>query len=69
MAVWRPHLHVPNLAGNAKLIWAYVTYNALMLVYTAINIPYTALLGVISPNPNDGRPFPRSSTWAPSAAA
>jgi len=44
---------VPNLAGNAKLVWAYVTYNALMLIYTAINIPYTALLGVISPNPND----------------
>src|ERR1039458_7019236 len=28
---------VPHLAGNAKLVWAYVTYNALMLVYTAIN--------------------------------
>jgi len=44
---------VPHFSGSAKLIWAYVTYNALMLVYTAINIPYTALLGVISPNPND----------------
>jgi len=42
---------VPHLAGNAKLIWAYVTYNALMLVYTAINIPYTALMGVITTNP------------------
>jgi Na+/melibiose symporter-like transporter len=28
-----------------------VTYNALMLVYTAINIPYTALMGVITTNP------------------
>jgi GPH family glycoside/pentoside/hexuronide:cation symporter len=42
---------VPHLAGNAKLVWAYVTYNALMLVYTAINIPYTALMGVITTNP------------------
>jgi GPH family glycoside/pentoside/hexuronide:cation symporter len=44
---------VPDLATPGKLIWAYVTYNALMLIYTAINIPYTAMLGVISPNPNE----------------
>lgn len=44
---------VPHLASSGKLIWAIVTYNGLMLLYTAINIPYTAMLGVISPNPND----------------
>jgi GPH family glycoside/pentoside/hexuronide:cation symporter len=44
---------VPNLAASGKLIWAWVTYNALMLLYTAINIPYTAMLGVITPNPNE----------------
>ncbi len=44
---------VPSLGASGKLIWAYVTYNALMLLYTAINIPYTALLGVISPDPNE----------------
>jgi len=44
---------VPDLAPTGKLIWAYVTFNALMLIYTAINIPYTAMLGVISPNPNE----------------
>jgi|CZKI01.1.fsa_nt_gi GPH family glycoside/pentoside/hexuronide:cation symporter len=44
---------VPDLATPGKLIWAYITFNALMLVYTAINIPYTAMLGVISPNPNE----------------
>lgn len=38
----------PDLAEPGKLIWAYVTYNALMLLYTIINIPYTSLLGVIS---------------------
>ncbi len=42
---------VPHVGSNAKLIWAYVTYNALMLVYTGINIPYTALMGVITTNP------------------
>ena len=43
----------PNLGETGKLIWAIVTYNALMLLYTAINIPYTAMLGVISDNPNE----------------
>lgn len=44
---------VPDMAPPGKLIWAWVTYNGLMLLYTAINIPYTAMLGVISPNPNE----------------
>ena len=44
---------VPSLGASGKLVWAYVTYNALMLVYTVINIPYIALLGVISPSPGD----------------
>jgi len=39
---------VPNLGPTGKLVWAYVTFNAIMMLYTAINIPYTALLGVIS---------------------
>ncbi len=39
---------VPPLGPTGKLIWAYVTFNAIMMLYTAINIPYTALLGVIS---------------------
>ena len=44
---------VPDFGAKGKLIWAYATFNALMLIYTAINIPYTAMLGVISPNPDD----------------
>jgi GPH family glycoside/pentoside/hexuronide:cation symporter len=43
----------PNLGHSGKLVWAWVTYNGLMLLYTAINIPYTAMLGVISHDPND----------------
>jgi GPH family glycoside/pentoside/hexuronide:cation symporter len=39
---------VPNFGPSGKLIWAYATFNLLMMLYTAINIPYTALLGVIS---------------------
>ncbi len=39
---------VPNFGPTGKIIWAYVTFNLIMMLYTAINIPYTALLGVIS---------------------
>lgn len=39
---------VPDFGMTGKLIWAYVTFIAIMMLYTAINIPYTALLGVIS---------------------
>jgi GPH family glycoside/pentoside/hexuronide:cation symporter len=42
---------VPDFSDKGKLIWAYATFNALMLIYTTINIPYTAMLGVITPNP------------------
>ncbi len=44
---------VPNLGLTGKIIWAYVTFNAIMMLYTAINIPYTALLGVISADSNE----------------
>jgi GPH family glycoside/pentoside/hexuronide:cation symporter len=41
---------VPDFDAKGRLVWAYVTYNALMLIYTTINIPYTAMLGVLTPN-------------------
>jgi GPH family glycoside/pentoside/hexuronide:cation symporter len=40
----------PNLHGGAKLLYAYITYGLLMFLYTAVNIPYTALMGVMTPN-------------------
>lgn len=40
----------PELSSNGKLIYAYVTYSLMMLAYTAINVPYSALMGVISPS-------------------
>jgi GPH family glycoside/pentoside/hexuronide:cation symporter len=40
----------PNLGAGGKLLYAYVTYCFLMLLYTAVNIPYSALLGVMTPN-------------------
>jgi glycoside/pentoside/hexuronide:cation symporter, GPH family len=38
----------PDLSPAGKLVWAWVTYNALMLLYSAINIPYGALSGVMT---------------------
>lgn len=38
----------PDLSETGKLLWAYGSYTLLMLVYTAINIPYSALSGVIT---------------------
>lgn len=42
---------VPDAAPGMRLVWAWVTFNALMLLYTAVNIPYSALLAVLSPAP------------------
>jgi GPH family glycoside/pentoside/hexuronide:cation symporter len=39
----------PELSDTGKLVYAYVTYTLVMLAYTAINVPYSALLAVISP--------------------
>lgn len=39
---------VPDLDDSGKLIWAYLTYIFMMLAYTFINVPYGALLGVIT---------------------
>ncbi|MEH6548812.1 MAG: MFS transporter [Pseudomonadales bacterium] len=39
---------VPDLDDSGKLIWAYATYIFMMLAYTFINVPYGALLGVIT---------------------
>lgn len=40
----------PPFGPHAKLIYAYVTLTLMMLVYSGINIPYGALMGVISPD-------------------
>jgi len=43
----------PALSGAGKLVWAYGTYLLLMACYTGINIPYNALSGVMSGNPQE----------------
>jgi GPH family glycoside/pentoside/hexuronide:cation symporter len=41
----------PQLVLEGKIIYAYITYSLMMMVYTAINIPYSALMGVVSADP------------------
>lgn len=41
----------PSLESGGKLPYAYITYSLMLLAYTAINVPYNALLGVLSPSP------------------
>jgi glycoside/pentoside/hexuronide:cation symporter, GPH family len=40
----------PDFGSSGKLVYAYATYMLLMMLYTAINVPYSALMGVITPN-------------------
>lgn len=40
----------PNLSDNGKLAYAYVTYIGLTLAYTINNVPYSALMGVMTPS-------------------
>lgn len=38
----------PDLSTSAKLVYAYVTYIGLTLAYTMNNVPYSALMGVMT---------------------
>ncbi len=41
---------VPDFSDLGKLIYAYATYALMMIIYTAIMIPYNAMVGVITPD-------------------
>ena len=43
----------PPFDETGKIIYAFITYGLMMMVYSAINVPYASLLGVMSPNPTD----------------
>ncbi len=42
-----------GFSGTSQLIYAYVTYTLLTMAYTAINVPYSALMGVMTPNSSE----------------
>ncbi len=40
----------PGFNTTGKLIYAYISYSFMMMIYSAINVPYSALMGVITSN-------------------
>lgn len=40
----------PTLGPSGKLLYAYATYTLMLFAYTGINVPYSSLLGVLSPS-------------------
>jgi len=38
----------PNLSGMGKILYAFITYNFMMIIYTVNNVPYCALTGVLT---------------------
>ena len=45
--------YTPDVGETGKLVYAYITYTLMMMVYTAVNVPYASLLGVMSSNPKE----------------
>ncbi len=40
----------PNFGMQGRIIYAFVTYSIMMVLYSANNTPYSALMGVMTPN-------------------
>jgi Na+/melibiose symporter-like transporter len=43
----------PNVGPQGKLIYAYLTYSLVMMLYSANNTPYSALMGVMTPDASE----------------
>jgi GPH family glycoside/pentoside/hexuronide:cation symporter len=43
----------PDFSPDGKLYFAYATYTLMLVAYAAINTPYSALMGVMSPSSDD----------------
>lgn len=43
----------PEWSLTGRIVYAYATYSLMMMVYSAINVPYASLLGVMSPDPHE----------------
>lgn len=47
----------PDWGETAKLCWAYGSYILMMTLYTAVNVPYGAMLGVVTDDTNERTVF------------
>lgn len=42
--------YAPDWSSSGKIIYAYITYTLMMMIYSAINVPYASLMGVMTSN-------------------
>ena len=50
-------LYTPDFGPVGKRIWAYLLYLMMMVAYTAVNVPYGSLLGVMTDDDNEKNQF------------
>ena len=50
-------LYTPDLGPTGRRIYAYALYLLMMVVYTAVNVPYGSLLGVMTEDSNERNEF------------
>ena len=50
-------LYTPDFGPMGKRIWAYSLYLLMMVAYTAVNVPYGSLLGVMTDDDNEKNQF------------
>ena len=50
-------LYTPDLGPAGKRVYAYAMYLLMMVVYTAVNVPYGSLLGVMTDDDNEKNQF------------
>ncbi len=43
----------PDWSQNMKIVYAYISYILATMAYTAINIPYSSMMAVMTPNPRE----------------
>ena len=50
-------LYTPDLGPSGRRVYAYALYLLMMVVYTAVNVPYGSLLGVMTDDSNERNQF------------
>ena len=50
-------LYTPDFGPVGKRVWAYSLYLLMMAIYTAVNVPYGSLLGVMTDDDNEKNQF------------
>jgi GPH family glycoside/pentoside/hexuronide:cation symporter len=56
-AIFALLLYTPDFGLTGKRIWAYSLYLLMMATYTAVNVPYGSLLGVMTSDDNEKNQF------------